>query len=897
MAWYHRVLNIFSSNRISREIDREMAFHIAERSDALMASGMSEDEARLLARRQFGNPTALGERARGADIFEWLQSVVGDVRYALRALAKSPAFTVVAIASLGLGIGANTTIFSLIDALVLRTLPVAHPEKLLQVSPDSSANGGYFTNPLWEQLRDRQDVFAALAAFGSESFNLSDGGEARRVDGAYVGGDYFAAFLVQPVVGRLTTRTDDVRGCPGVAVLSHRFWQREYGGSRDAVGRTIRLTGHPFEIVGVAAADFRGPDVGREADVYVPLCSKAIIAGSATVLDARSMWYLRVIGRTKEGVDLAQAQKRVAEIARASYAETVPANWAKDSQKEYLGRSFYARPAERGLSQLRSQYSRALFALMAGVALVLLIACANVANLLLARGEARQHELAIRLSIGAARARLIRQMLTESAVLAAAGAALGMFVARWGKQSLVGMIGTGTASGVSLDLTSNGRVLLFTSLLATLTVIVFGLVPAWRATRVHAHVALKAQGRGLVEGHSSRWSAGNLLVTMQVALSLVLVVGAALLMGTLRNLTHVNPGFSPNGILLVDVDLSRSGLNDDAAIGAVRGMIIERARSLPGVVDASTADITPVRGWAWNDELVVDGFNPKTVQDALAWFNEVSDRYFATMQTRFLAGRDFDRSDVRGSTPVAIVNDAWARHFLGNANPLGKQFRTKVGDTTTAPVTIVGVVENAKYRSLRDGAEPIAYIAASQSSSWRPTTTLILRTRGDPKSVMGSVTAMMREVRGGITLDFNTMSQQLADSLQRERLLATLSAIFGSVALALAMLGLYGTMTYRVARRRGELGVRIALGAGRSRVLGMVLGEAGTMVILGVTAGALASIATTKLIATFLFQLEPTEPGIYLLATALLGVVALGAGLLPAWRAARVDPIAALREE
>jgi putative ABC transport system permease protein len=896
MAWYHRILNVFRSARISREIDREMAFHIAERRDALIATGMSEDEARQLARRQFGNPTALGERARAADIFDWLQSVVGDVRYALRALARSPAFTVVAIASLGLGIGANTTIFSLIDALVLRTLPVAHPEKLLQVSPDSSAGGGYFTNPLWEQLRDRQDVFAALAAFGGANFNLSDGGEARRVDGAYVSGDYFATFLVQPVVGRLTTRTDDARGCPGVAVLSHRFWQREFGGSLGAVGRTIRLTGHPFEIVGVASADFRGPDVGREADVYVPLCSKAIIDGRH-ILDARSSWYLRVIGRTKEGVDLVQVQKRVSEIARASYEETVPQDWATESKKQYITRSFHARPAERGLSQLRSQYSRALFALMAGVALVLLIACANVANLLLARGEARQHELAIRLSIGAARARLIRQMLTESAVLAAAGAVLGMFVARWGKQSLVGMIGTGTSSGVSLDLTSNGRVLLFTSALATLTVIVFGLVPAWRATRVHAHAALKAQGRGLVEGHSSRWSAGNLLVTVQVALSLVLVVGAGLFVGTLRNLTHLNPGFSPNGVLLVDVDLSRSGLNDDAGVGAVRRTILERARSLPGVVNASTADITPAEGNLWNDELVVSGFEPKTSMDAVSWFNEVSDGYFSTLQTRFLAGRDFEQSDVRGSTPVAIVNDAWARHFLGNANPLGKQFRTKVGDTTTAPVTIIGVVENSKYRSLRDGADPITYILASQSASWHSATTLILRTRGDPKSLVGSVTSMMRDVRSGITLDFTTMLQQLSDSLQRERLLATLSAIFGAVALALAMLGLYGTMSYRVARRRGELGVRIALGAGRRRVLGMVLGEAGTMVILGVTGGAIASIATTKLIATFLFELEPTEPGIYLLATALLGVVALGAGLLPAWRAARVDPIAALREE
>ncbi|MEP7346562.1 MAG: ABC transporter permease, partial [Gemmatimonadaceae bacterium] len=826
MAWYHRLINIARSNRLSRDIEREMEFHVAERVDELRASGMSETSARQLAQRQFGNPTAQREATRDMDLAEWLQSVVGDIRYALRALGRSPAFTAVAILSLGLGIGANTTIFTLIDTLVLRPLPVPHAEELVQVNMGSSSEGGTeFTNPLWEQVRDRQDVFTTVTAFGEASFDLAHEGEARRISGWFVSGDYFTTFEVRSAVGRLFTRSDDPRGCPGLVVLSHRFWQREYSGARDVVGKSISLTGHPFEIIGVAQETFRGPDVGMEPDVYAPLCSEPIIARTRSSLDQRSSWWLRIIGRLKQDVGVRQANVRLASIAPASYAETRPGDWGAEEQKRYLTGTFRAFPAERGASQMRKRYSTVLFALMAGVALVLMIACANVANLLLSRASARQRELAIRLAIGAARTRLVRQLLTESLLLAVAGAAVGLLVAHWGTQALAGMLmSDGSSNNVSLDLALNGRVLGFTTALATLTVMIFGLVPAWRATKVSAQSAMKAQTREIVEGQS-RWSMGKALVVGQIALSLVLVVAAGLFVGTFRNLGTVNPGFAPNGILLVTVDLQRTALPNDAS-RTMFASILDRARAIPDVVNASRAEITPVSGLAWNGRVVVKGLQPKSADDALTWFNEVSPDYFAAMETRLLTGRDFNASDVPGTGKVAIVNDAWARKFFGNDNPVGREFQTVlVGDEPNPPATIVGVVENAKYNSLREAVEPIAYFASSQNDKPGPVTNLVLRAQGDPAALIPSVAKAIKEIQSGITLDFMTLSRQLADSLQRERMLAVLSGLFGALALSLAMLGLYGVMAYAVARRRGELGVRIALGAGRTRLMRMILGE------------------------------------------------------------------------
>lgn len=899
MAWHHRILNIFRSNRISRDIAREVEFHIAERVDHLRAGGMPAEEARRLAMQQFGNETAHRERVRGMDIAEWVESVAGDIRYALRSLRHSPIFAIVAIASLGLGIGANTTIFTLLDAVMLRPLAVDQPDELAYITMSTTGKSGpgdYFTNPLWEQIRDRQDAFRSITAFGETDFNLTDGGEARRVDGWYVSGDFFSTFAVAPAAGRLFTPADDVRGCGGSAVLSHRFWQREYSGRREAVGSVIRLTGHPFEIAGVTEESFRGPDVGREADVYLPICAQGVIRGPDNNLDQRSSWWMRIMGRVKPGVDLQQANTRIAAIARASYESAVPQHWRAEEQHEFVTRTFYVRPAVKGFSEVRDRYGSALLALMGGVALILLIACANVANLLLSRAESRHRELAIRLAIGADRRRLLRQLLTESMVLAAAGAIVGLAVASVGTRGLVALITTPGASGtVSLDLALNGRLLAFTILVATVTVMLCGLVPAWRATRLSAQAAMKSQSRGIVEGHT-RFRLGKALVVVQVALSLVLVVSAGFLVGSFRNLTHLDPGFDAQGVLLATVDLRRSNVSADG-LASLHQQFLDRARTLPGVTHASSSDLIPMGRGSWNDEVIIDGFTPKSREDAVTWFNEVSPGYFSTMRTRILAGRDFGPGDVAGAERVAIVNEAWGRRFFGESSPLGRQFRLRDRRTLTPPYTIVGVVENAVYQSLRTTDEPTAYVAQSQAAAPGPGRILEVRTTGDPLSLIPALRSALTSVHPAVTLEFKPLARQLADSLQRERMLAVLSGLFGSVALALAILGLYGVTSYSVARRRNELGVRIALGAVRARVMQLVLGEVGLVVMLGLLIGSIGAQFASKQVAPFLYGTEPADPRVHASAVLLLAAVAFIAGLIPAWRASRVDPIEALREQ
>ena len=888
MGWYRRFTNLLRSNRVSVDIDREMAFHMNELADDLMARGMSEPDARREARRRFGNPSMQKERTRDADILTWLESLGADVRYALRALRASPAFAIVTIASLGLGIGANTAIFSLINAVVLRSLPVAHPEELVQVTYGESEESGVFTNPIWEQIRDRQSVFSGVFAYGGEArFNLTSGGEVRRASGNWVSGDYFSTLGVQPALGRLLARADDVPGCTPVAVLGHGFWQSEFGGSRDIIGKTIALDRKAHVIVGVTDPSFFGVHVGESPQVFVPLCLRP-------GLEARSNWFLYVIGRPRPGVTPAQVTANLKAIAPSVYGSTVPQNWGVAQKADYQSRSLGSRPAATGLSEVRRQYQQALVVLMAVVGLVLLIACANVANLLLARAAVRGREMAIRLAIGAARRRLIRQLLTESVLLAGLGAIVGVLFARWGSALLVRTLSRGSFP-VYLDLTVDGRVLGFTLMVAVATGILFGLAPAWRSTRIDPQMALKANGRGITEGHS-RFTIGKVLVVGQIALSLVLVIGAGLLLGSFRRLTTFDPGFQREGVLIVSVNLQNAGYAA-GEFGAVQRDLLERFRALPGVVAAGGADITPISGSSWNDVIRVDGFVATSEDDAQSYFNEVTDGYFAAMGTPLLAGRDFDARDRPTSQPVAIVNEALVRKFFHGASPLGKSYRVVLHDTLGPPVEIIGVVKDSKYRRLREEPTPTIYLAASQAERAGPVTNYELRAAGAASSLVPAVKSMVAGVNPTIALVLTPLSQQVESSLTRERLLARLSGFFGALALLLATVGLYGTLSYSVARRRNEIGIRIALGAARGRVVRLVLGEVTRIVALGIALGAVAALMSTRWVEAFLYGLTPSDPATIIGSAVVLAVVALAAGALPAWRAARVDPISALRED
>jgi putative ABC transport system permease protein len=891
MSWIRRLVNLLRADRLSREHDHEVAFHIDELTDELVAAGMREPAARREAVRRFGHRGLVKERLHDVDVLAWLDSLLGDLRQAARALRANAGLTLVAVLSLGLGIGANTAIFSLIDAVMLRALPVRHPETLVQVTMESE--GRTFTNPLWEAIRDRQRALAGSFAYSDRTFNLATAGIVRRATGTWVSGGYFRVLGVGAALGRVLDQEDDRRGCPAVAVLSHGFWQREYGGARDVVGRTLTLDGHRFDIVGVAVPSFSGLTVGRAVDVFAPLCTEAIVKGTKSALDARSRWFLSIYGRLPPGVSLPQVRAGLAVTAPAVFEATVPTHWAADEQREYLEGMLSAEPAPTGESSVRERYGQALVVLLLVVGVVLLIACANVAQLLVARGTARQHEIAVRLAIGAGRGRLIRQLLTESILLSLLGAAAGVMFARWSSHILVAFLSTPTRA-VWLNLSLDLRVLTFTISVAVLTGLLFGLAPAWRASRVDPQLAMRGTSRVIV-GRPRHRFAGALIVA-QVALSLVLVMVASLLVGSFRRLATLDPGFRRDGLLLADVDWANEPSAPDRDRGFPR-RLLESVRAIPGVRSASASFMTPISGTFWNDYIAVDGFTPKTQRDALAWFNAVTDGYVSTLGMTLLAGRDISPLDGPGAPSVVVVNETLARRFFGTPTPIGRRLRINAHDSLGPPMEIVGVVADAKYGRLTEQTRPTAFVPLAQTDPWGPAIRLALRSGGSPGGLVPAVTAATRALGPSITLEFTTLDAELSASLALPRLLATLSGFFGGLALLLAIIGLYGTMSYTVARRRSEIGIRIALGAARARMLRMVAGEATRMVAGGVVIGAGLALLGGRAVAAFLYGVTPSDPVTLALSAVVLAAVATVAGLIPAWRAARIDPMTTLREE
>jgi predicted permease len=599
-----------------------------------------------------------------------------------------------------------------------------------------------------------------------------------------------------------------------------------------------------------------------------------------------------MIGRPKPGVSAGQAQARLKVLAPAVFEATVPKGWKAEQQADYRRRSLETQPAANGLSNLRKQYREALMVLMAIVGMVLLIACANVANLLLARGAARQREIAIRIALGSGRGRLMRQLLTESMVLSLSGAALGILFAQWGAGLLVRLLSVGGAT-VFLDLSIDWRVLAFTAGVSILTALLFGMAPAWRGTAVSPQAAMKANGRGVIEG--SKFGLGKALVVVQVALSLVLVAGAGLMLSTFFRLETLDPGFDREHVLLVNVDLRNANYPQERRGAAMREML-EHLRAAPGVRSASVSNMTPVSGGFWNENLEVEGYTSKGREDTLVYFNEVSDRYFATLRTDLIAGRDFNDRDTPESPKVAIVNQTVAKKFFGGQNPIGKRFREEEGATMGPWVEIVGMVKDSKYGSLREDILPTAFTAASQDATpmWY---TFELNAAGPPTAVISAAKSAVAEVNRDVTLQFKTLALQVDESLARERLLASLSGFFGALALALATIGLYGVMSYNIARRRNEIGIRMALGAEQARVLRMVLREVAMLIGLGLALGSIAALGATRFVESFLYGTRANDPWTLSLAAGFLALVAAIAGFLPARRASRLEPMNALREE
>ena len=599
------------------------------------------------------------------------------------------------------------------------------------------------------------------------------------------------------------------------------------------------------------------------------------------------------IGRPKPGVSQAQVTARLKTLAPEIFKATLPPNWRPQDQNEYLSNTFEAVPVANGISYMRSKYQRALSILMGITALVLLIACANVANLLLAKSAGRQREIAIRMALGLRRARLMRQLLTESLVLSLTGAALGILFANWGARLLVRYL-SAYGNQVFLDLTIDSRVLAFTAGVAILTGLLFGLAPAWRGTRVDPQSAMKANARGVIEG--AKFGLGKALVVAQVALSMLLVVGAGLMLTTFFKLESVDPGFEREHILLASAVI-RSGLYPEERREAVFSEMLERLRALPGVRSASASDMTPISGSSWNEDLRIEGYASKGREDTLVYFNRVSDHFFDTLGPALVAGRDFNAHDTMQSTRVAIVNQTMVNRFFAGQNPIGKTYRTEDGNKLSAPIEIIGVVKDAKYRNLREDILPTGYVPVTQEKVYTSRTFEVRVASGRPALLIPAVKSTIAAVNPNISLEFTLLAAQVDESLNRERLLATLSGFFGALALLLATIGLYGVMSYNVARRRNEIGIRMALGAEQNRVLGMVLREVAILIGAGLALGIGAAMASSRLLESFLFGIKSNDPRTLILAAGVLALVAAVAGYLPANRASRLDPMAALREE
>ncbi|HTV57893.1 MAG TPA: ABC transporter permease [Verrucomicrobiae bacterium] len=826
-----------------------------------------------------------------------------DLRYAIRQVTKSPGFTLVAILTLALGIGANTAIFQLIDAVRLRTIPVRDPQTLATIFVNmhdwgmGSFSGDYaqMTFPMWQQISQRQQAFSSAAVWSGEDLNLATGGEADMAKTIWISGEFFRALDVQPLFGRLITPADDQAGCGGGVDISYSFWQRRYGGSASVIGRQLTLEGHPFPILGVTPPGFEGIAIGERFDVAAPICAEPLVHtenSHVSGANARETYWLAAIGRLKPGWNLARATAQLQSITSAVLHETIPPEYDADGVKHYLAYQFEARPAANGFSELRKNTSSPLALLLGLSGVVLLIACANLANLMLARANSREREIAVRRALGASPARLIRQLLSESAMLAIAGTVCGAFLAKTLSGSLVAFMST-PHDPIFLDIPTDWRVLGFAAGLAILTTTLFGLLPALRAAKVPPGSALRSGGRGMTAGRD-RFRLQRILVTSQVALSLVLLAGALLFARSLRNLLTLNPGFEENGVLIANVDFTHLHLPSGQRYSFERDLL-DRIRALPGVESAASAMRSPLGNWNTNNEVLSNNSNDSR---GVAWQDEVSPGYFHAMRIPMLEGRDFDASDTATSPKVAIVNRKFADKFAGGKSAIGQRFR--LWTPPGKPVifyTIVGVVGDSTYRDLHEPFPPITYMPRAQDDEPTAGTVYLIRSRGGLTGTSDAVKDTLASVNPEIDIEFRVLRAQLHESLRQDELMATLCGFFGALAVLLAAIGLYGVISYTISQRTNEIGVRMALGAQRGDVIRMILREVSALIAIGVAAGVAFTLAAGKAAGALLFDLKPRDPVTLALAVILLAAIGFAASFVPARRASRLDPMAALRYE
>ena len=830
-----------------------------------------------------------------------MNAIWRDIRHASRALRKNPAFVLIVVLTLGLGIGANTAIFSLMDQVLLRSLPIRDPGSLVLLDGPGAFMGRTFNNKtfsylMYKDFRDRGgEVFSGVIARFSTSMTVVWRGQSERASGELVSGNYFEVLGVRPAIGRLFNAADDrTPGGHPIALLSYGYWMRRFGGDPGVLNQTITVNGHPLTIVGVTAQGFTGLQVGQASDVMAPLMMKAQMTPTWNDLDNRRSRWLNIFARLKPGVSRKQADAAMNVIYRQINEQEIQAipNPSPSFRQRFTTKHLDVLPGARGLSDLRTQFSTPLIVLMSMVGLVLLIACANVANLMLARTTARQKEIALRLALGAGRTRIVRQHLVESSLLAMAGAVLGLLLATWtGGLLLASLPGDQASSNLSAD--PDLRVTLFALALGMLTAVIFGVAPALAATRATVTSALKEEA-GAVAGGGRQARLRRLLVVGQVAMSMLLLAGAGLFARSLYNLKSIDPGFQVEHLIAFSVDPSLSGYDSAAAVSLYDRMQHELS-AVPAVHNVSMSEIGTLSGNDWSMTIRVEGYQAKEGEDLNPNVDGVGPRYFATMGIPVLAGREFTDGDTRGAPKVAIVNETMAKYFFGKDNPIGRRFG--IGRSSATDIEIVGVVKDVRSLQLRNQAPRFVYLPYRQDESLTQLTFYVRSAQDGPTAATAVRQTVQRLDPNLPIFDLKSMEVQLDESLFIERMVAVLSVAFGALATLLAALGLYGVMSYAVARRTREIGIRMALGAERSRVLWLVLREVAVLAVSGIVGGLLFAIWLTRQVQSQLFGLSPTDPLTIGAAMVLLAAIALIAGYVPARRATAIDPMVALRSE
>lgn len=926
---------LFHRDSVDHELDEEIRYHIERKTEESIANGMAPHEARRAAVIEAGGIDQAKEKCRDTRGVKWIHDLGQDLRFGLRMLCKSPGFTAVAILTLALGIGANTAIFSLIDALLLRSLPVSNPQELvfLQWSahkrPKFHSSSSYgdcfggrkgedpggcsFSLPFFDELRGQPGLFTSLTASGGGMrLDLSGNGPASFVQSQIVSGNYFETLGVRPVVGRLLEPSDDEPTATPVTVLSYGYWQKAFGGSPSTIGRTIDLNGIPTSIIGVTEQSFTALTPGHHSDVWMPLSLRPRLNFSwkPGQDDEGSIWML-IVARLSPDVPRKRAEAAVSLLFRnAMLHGAKPLSAEGDAPKVTLV------PAQSGLSGVRGAYETPLFVLMAAVGIVLLIASANVAGLLLARSTARQKEMAVRLALGAGRGRVIRQLLTESILLSVFGGGLGILVAIGGARALTAFVDSGSSQPLGFEAALDMRVLLFTASVALLTGAIFGLAPAMRGTRVDLTPTLR-DGAGFAGRSGNHWfNTGNLLVVAQVALTMIVLVGAALVVRTLQNLRDVDPGFDTSNVLNFNINPILVGYRSEK-LASLYQDLQSRLSAIPGVTSVSFSADALLSGSLWTTDLHLPNAPDKASVESD--YMEVGPGYFETMKIPLLKGREFLPADyapsvyeksvtvapaasgsASGSAPAlvpraaqpVIVNETFVRRYLGNSNPLGQRFSHSDPKPDDPGFVVIGVAGDTKYSDLRRDVNPVTFTPVT-SGGW-----IEIRTASNPSSIIPAVRSVVNQLDINLPIS-NVMTE--SDSVDRilfeERLIARFSSFFGVLALVLACIGLYGLLSYEVTRRTREIGIRMALGAGRRDVLSNVVGEGLALSVAGVVIGIAASFGVTRFLGSILFGVRPGDPMTLIVVTGVLLLVALLASWIPARRAMLVDPMVALRHE